>query len=171
MKSPLRNSPLSFFSLLTLTIFIYATSASCYAMDRSGRLGIGFANQMANDLPSISFKLQKSQAFAFGGQIAYSNDDNGGGSAAAVKIYRNFFDEPHLLFYGSVLGGMISRNRAGESDSGFQADITLGSEFSFPGLESLGFSLEFGASFNKLDDFVLETVGNNFLVSAVHFYL
>jgi hypothetical protein len=140
-------------------------------MERIGRLGVGFANQMANSLPSISFKLQKSKAFAFGGQIGYSNSDNGGGSAAAIKIYRNFFDEPHLVFFGSVLGGLINQKTNGVSESGFQADVTLGSEFSFPGLESLGFSLEFGVSFNKVNDFVIETVGNNFVVSAVHFYL
>lgn len=146
-------------------------SFNANAMERDGRLGIGFANQMANSLPSISFKLQKGKAFAFGGQIGYSNSDNGGGTAAAFKIYRNFFDEPHLTFFGSALGGLISRKANGVSESGFQADITLGSEFSFPGLESLGFSLEFGVSFNKINDFVIETVGNNFVVSAVHFYL
>lgn len=152
-------------------ILCFLLSPSAHAMERSGRLGVGFANQMANSLPSISFKLQKNKAFAFGGQFGYSNSDTDGGMAAAVKVYRNFFDEPHLLFYGSVLGGLISQTRAGVNESGFQADITLGSEFSFPGLESLGFSLEFGASFNKINDFVVETVGNNFLVSAVHFYL
>lgn len=157
--------------LLCAALVYLFSGPSSMAMDRVGRLGVGFANQMANSLPSISFKLQKSKAFAFGGQFGYSNDDNGGGMAAAIKIYRNFFDEPHLLFYGSVLGGLISQNTAGVSQSGFQADVTLGSEFSFPGLESLGFSLEFGASFNKINDFVVETVGNNFLVSAVHFYL
>jgi len=159
------------FPLFLLIASILLLSPSALAMERSGRLGIGFANQMANSLPTISFKLQRSKSFSFGGQIGYSNDDNGGGSAAALKLYRNFFDEPHLTFFGSVLGGMISRNTAGSTESGFQVDITLGSEFSFPGLESLGFSLEFGASFNKINDFVVESVGNNFLVSAVHFYL
>lgn len=157
--------------LLKFVLFCLILSPAANAMDRSGRLGVGFANQMANSLPSISFKLQKNKAFAFGGQFGYSNSDTDGGMAAAVKVYRNFFDEPHLVFYGSVLGGLISQKRSGVSESGFQADITLGSEFSFPGLESLGFSLEFGASFNKINDFVVETVGNNFFVSAVHFYL
>ena len=146
-------------------------SSKSHSMDRRGRLGVGFANQMKNGLPSLSFKLQRSKSFALGGQIGFSNDDNGGGHAAALKVYRNFFDEPNLTFFGSVLGGVIKEKSNGISQSGFQADLTMGSEFSFPGLESLGFSLEFGVSFNKLDDFVVETVGNNFIVSAVHFYL
>jgi hypothetical protein len=152
-------------------IAIFLLSSPLHAMERISRLGIGFANQMANGLPTISFKLQRSKSFAFGGQFGYSNADNGGGHAAAVKVYRNFFDEPHLTFFGAILGGMISETTNAESTSGFQVDVTLGSEFSFPGLESLGFSVEFGGSMNKINDFVIETVGNNYFVSAVHFYL
>lgn len=157
--------------LLTALFAVFVFSTPAYAMERIGRLGIGFANQMANDVPTISFKLQRSKSFAFGGQFGYSNKDNGGGHAAAVKVYRNFFDEPHLTFYGAILGGMISQTTNAVSTSGFQVDVTLGSEFSFPGLESLGFSIEFGGSLNKINDFVIETVGNNYFVSAVHFYL
>ena len=159
------------FKTLSFVLLLTLSSQSTYALERLSRLGIGFANQMANNIPSISFKLQRSKSFAFEGQFAYSNAENGGGTAAAVKIYRNFFDEPHLSFFGSLLGGMISEKRNNSSESGFQVDVTLGSEFSFRGLESLGFSLEFGVSLNKLSDFVVETVGNNYLVSAVHFYL
>ena len=155
---------------VTLVLFLLLSS-STYAFERVSRLGLGFSSQMKNDTPSLSFKLQKNKSFAFGGLIGYSSDDNGGGYAAALKIYRNIFEEPHLTFFGSVLGGIVSSDNAGTTESGFQADLTLGSEFSFQGLESLGFSLEFGVSFSKLDDFVMETVGNNFVVSAVHFYL
>lgn len=157
--------------LLMVLIVGLALTTPAQAMERIGRLGLGFTNQMANDIPSISFKLQRSKSFAFGGLFGYSNSDNGGGTSAAIKLYRNFFDEPHLTFFGSLLGGMISRKTNGVSESGFQVDLTLGSEFSFPGLESLGFSVEFGASFNKINDFVVETVGDSFLVSSVHFYL
>ncbi len=158
-------------SLITFTLFVICPSSQ--AMDRFARLGVGFANQLKNDLPSISFKIQRSQSFSLGGQVAYSTDENKGGFSVGLKAYRNLFDEPNLSFYASALGAVISRNKQGTSESvnGFQFDFTLGSEFSFPGLESLGFSLEFGGSLYKLDDFVVETVGNSFIVSAVHFYL
>ena len=157
---------------LTALLLLFSTPKA-HAMERFARLGVGFANQLKNELPGISFKIQRSKSFAIGGQFAYSNDDANGGYAAGLKLYKNLFDEPNLTFYASTLGAVISENRAGtaESVSGFQFDFTLGSEFSFPGLESLGFSLEFGVSLNKLDDFVVETVGNSLIVSAVHFYL
>ncbi len=156
--------------LFIFTLFLFINSTP-QAMERISRLGIGFSNQLKNDLTAVSFKLQKSKSFAFGGLLGYSNKDDGGGHSAALKVYRNIFDEPNLSFYTSVTGGLISKKTNGESNSGFQADVTLGSEFSFAGLQSLGFSLEFGVSFYKLDSFISETVGNNFLVSAVHFYL
>ncbi len=160
--------------LTVAIVFVWALFtqlSSVHAMERMSRLGIGYTGQLKNDVPAISFKIQKSKSMAFGGMLGYSNKENGGGVGAAAKIYRILFDEPNLTFYGSLMAGLITQKNNGENNSGFQADITLGSEFSFTGLQSLGFSLEFGASFHKLDNFVSETVGDSFLVSAVHFYL
>jgi len=141
------------------------------AMNRTGRLGAGFTTQLVNDLPAISFKLQKSKSFAFGGLFGLDSSDNGGWGAG-FKVYKNIFDEPMANFYASLLGAVTSKKSAtAEDQSGFQFDFTLGSEFSFTGLNSLGFSFEFGISLNKLDDFAIQTVGNNFLIAGVHFYL
>lgn len=153
-------------------LLLLLLSLNTYSIDRRGRLGAGFSNQLKNGVPSLSFKLQKSKAFAIGGLLSYSTNENGGGHGAAIKLYRNLFDEPQLNFYASATAGIIKKSiNASTEQSGFQADFTLGSEFSFTGLQSLGFSVEFGASINKLDDFVLETTGNSFIVSGIHFYL
>ena len=154
-------------SFIALLFFI----SNANAVDRRGRLGVGFSNQLKSDIPAVSFKLQRSQAFALGGQIGYNNDEADGGHGAALKLYRNIFQEPQLVFYGSVLGGIIEKKTNSVAESGFQFDFALGSEFSFTGLNSIGFSFEFGISMNKLDDFIIETIGNNFVVSQVHFYL
>lgn len=141
------------------------------ATDRVGRLGVGLSNQYKVGIPAISFKLQKSRAFSFGGMVAFSNDDNGG-YGAGLKVFRNIFDEPQLNFYTAVLGAVIQQKQANAEDqSGFQFDFTLGAEYSFSGLQSLGFSTEFGLSLNKLEDFVVETTGSSFIVVAVHFFL
>lgn len=144
---------------------------NAHAVNRMGRLGVGVSNQLSNDLSSLSFKLQKSQSFAFGGVLGLSTDDNHGGHGFGVKAYKIFYDEPQLNFYGSVLGALISKKIGGESDSGFQIDFTFGSEFHFTGLYSLGLSFEFGISLNKMDEFVIETVGDHFVSAGIHFYL
>lgn len=158
------------FSIVVLSILLFAQSA--YSMDRRGRLGIGMSNQLKNDIAAINFKLQKSNAFAFGGLAGVSTRDPGGGHGFALKVYRNMFDEPQLTFYGSLLAGIIKQKRTTGDDEGFQFDLTVGSEFSFAGLQSLGFSFETGISLNKIDgEFGIETVGYHFITAGILFYL
>lgn len=156
--------------LIAILLTIFSLNDS-FATDRRGRLGAGFSTQLKNNLPGISFKLQKSKSFAFGGMFGINSDEQSGGMGGAIKLYRNIFDEPQLNFYASGLIGFLSQKTSGVSKSGFQVDLTLGSEFSFRGLSSLGFSLEFGLSLNKINNFVVETVGNNFVIAGAHFYL
>jgi hypothetical protein len=63
--------------------------------------------------------------------------------------------------------GLISMN----STSGFQVITGFGVEFFPPGLESLGFSVETGASFdNGNGSYALKTLGVSFLDAGIHFY-
>ncbi|MCK5072614.1 MAG: hypothetical protein KAQ98_04250 [Bacteriovoracaceae bacterium] len=153
-------------------ITLLGLSINVNAANNEGRLGVGTTNQLMTSLPAISFKIQKARAFSLGGLFGVNTDDDGGWGAG-VKLYRILFDEPQLNFYGAILGALLNRKMGagGEDESGFQFDLTLGCEFHFVGLSSLGFSFETGISVNKLDDFVIETVGQHFVTAAVHFYL
>ncbi len=158
--------------ILSITLVFLACAAPAHSFERRGRLGIGFTNQLIIDVPAVSFKIQRSRSFAFGGLLGVSTDSNDGGLGAGIKLYRILFDEPQLNFYTSFLGAYIKdKNGANANRSGFQFDLTFGSEFSLVGLQSLGFSIDFGLSMNKLDDFVVETTSGGLVVAAVHFYL
>ena len=161
------------FLRITLLFLLIAPLFPANSAMHRGRLGLGFSNQLTNDITALSFKLQKSPGFAMGGLLGISNNDEGGGYGAGLKIYKIIFDEPNLNFYGSVMGALLKENVVGStvSNTGFQFDFTFGSEFTFKGIESLGFSIEFGLSLYKLTDFVIETLGNNFIKAGVHFYL
>jgi hypothetical protein len=128
-------------------------------------------NQLKNSFPAISFKLQKNRSFALGGLMGISTDGTSGGHGVGLKAYRNIFDEPQLNFYLAGMGAIISNKINTTSYSGFQFDLSLGSEFHFTGLNSIGFSFEFGVSAHKTKEFVFQTLGNNFIVSEIHFYL
>ncbi len=129
-------------------------------------------NHFQNNIPSISLKLQRSKAYALGLEVGTKFSDTDGGYATGLKFYRIIFDEPQLNFYGALMGAMLNQKTAGVSKSGYQIDGTLGTEFHFAGLESLGFSFEFGLSINKLGEAsAIETVGDSLIVGAVHFYL
>lgn len=148
------------------------TLETSYAVDRRGRLGAGISNQLLLDnVPSVSFKLQTARTTSVGLMFALDTDDDGG-LGSGLKISQNFFEEPQLVFYGAFLGAFLNDKRlVGEDQSGFQFDFTLGSEFSFSGLKSLGFHFEFGVSLNKLEKFRVQTVGSQLLVMGIHFYL
>lgn len=159
------------FSFLLAVVIGISLSNSAMALDKTNRLGVGLSNQLKNDFPSFSFKMQKSRTFAYGGMLGISTDDQVGGYGVGLKFYRNIFDEPQVNFYFAGAGALLSNRVQGISYSGFQVDLSFGSEFHFTGMNSLGFSFEFGVSANKKKDFVFETLGNQFLVGSVHFYL
>ncbi len=150
-------------------IAIIPYQASAY--ERVGRLGLGMTNQLKLDFPQLSFKMQKSRSTSIGGIAGVSTDEDKGGYGAGLKLYRNIFDEPQLNFYFTGTGALLSKKINGTSYSGFQFDFGFGSEFHFEGLNSLGFSFEFGFSGHKTKNFAFETMGNSFVVSAIHFYL
>lgn len=157
--------------LFILFVVITALETS-YAVDRRGRLGVGLSNQLLLDeIPSISFKLQTARTTSLSLLFAFDSAEEGG-LGSGLKISQNFFEEPQLVFYGAFLGAYLNDKRLGGQDqSGFQFDLTLGSEFSFTGLKSLGFHFELGVSLNKIDDFRVQTVGGQLLVMGIHFYL
>lgn len=143
--------------------------------DLRGRLGVGLSNQLANELPAISLKIQQSKTFALGAILGLKSDEDHTLYGAGVKLYRIIFDEPQLNFY--MAGLFATQNYLNDKDktkSGYQIDGTMGSEFHFSGLESLGFSLEFGLSVRNVSDeggTTFQTLGDQFLKAAVHFYL
>jgi hypothetical protein len=156
--------------LCTFSTFLVFCDTSL-AYDKVNRLGLGMTNELKNDFPALSFKMQKNRSFAFGGLFGLSTHPDNGGYGIGLKIYRNIFDEPQLNFYLAGMGAILNNKIDHANYSGFQFDLSLGSEFHFSGLQSLGFSFEFGASASKRKDFVFQTLGNNFIVSAIHFYL
>ncbi len=145
------------------------------AADLRGRVGVGMTNQLANEIPALSLKIQQSKTFALGALLGFKSDRDFTQYGAGLKLYRIIFDEPQLNFY---LSGMFATqtfvNEENKIEPGHQVDGMMGTEFHFTGLESLGFSLEFGISVRKSQEqsgTTLQTLGDNFLKAGVHFYL
>lgn len=158
--------------ILEIIVLLCGFSGITQARERTGRLGVGMSNQLINEIPAISFKLQRSPSFAFGLLAGLDTEKEDGGAGAGFKVYRILFEEPNLNFYVSALGAFISDKVLGTSYSGFQVDLGAGTEFNFSAVESLGFSVEFGLSMNKLKhDFRFQTMGHSMVVAGVHFYL
>lgn len=159
----------------TVAIIIsFLTLASANAMSLLGRLGIGMSNQVASGMETISFKIQRNRAFALGGLLGVESGQDVTSYAVGGKVYRLIYDEPQLNFYtAGLLAFFTYPNDAGdETESGHQVEGLLGTEFTFQGLESLGFSFEFGVGLINYDgENSFRTTGHNVLKSAIHFYL
>lgn len=150
-------------------------SFSSFASDLRGRMGVGATNQLANDIPALSLKVQQSKTLALGGVLGFKSDQDNTLYGAGIKLYRIIFDEPQLNFYMAGLLGALNYfdEKKDKVQSGYQMDGTLGSEFHFSGLESIGFSLEFGVSVRKANEkgTTFQTLGDQFVRAGVHFYL
>lgn len=159
--------------LILIAIFIACSPAS-NAMSLLGRLGVGMSNQVASGMDTISFKIQRNRAMALGGFFGVSSGQDVTSYAVGGKIYRLIYDEPQLNFYtAGLLAFYTYPNAAGDAtENGHQLEGLLGTEFSFQGLESIGFSFEFGIGLvNYNDENSFRTTGHNLLKSAIHFYL
>ncbi len=139
-----------------------------------GRLGVGSTNHLVTGQSALSVKIQKSRSSALGGHFSLDSSDDGIFYALGLKAYRYIYEEPQLNFYSALSGTYLTfkDEESDDSMSGYQIDGTLGTEFSFQGLESVGFSFEFGVGLSDYQNETrFQTIGHSIISSAVHFYL
>lgn len=149
---------------------LLAFAGESWAESKVGHLGVGISNQLANDLPAFSLKLQRTPQYAFSLLANCSTSKDNGGAGLALKLNRTIFEEPQISFYGSFLVGHVSHKvNKRYQIRGVQIDSTLGAEFSFTGLSSIGFSFEIGLRAVKEDHVVVQTAGD--ILLAAYFYI
>jgi hypothetical protein len=158
--------------ILSAALFVLF-SLSSYAMPLAGRLGVGMTNQVVTGIDSLSVKLQRNRSIAVSGIFGLDSSNESSNYALGIKVFRLIYDEPQLNFFSSLSAiGFTYLDENEKTESGYQVDATFGSEFTFQGLESIGFSFEFGIGMNRyLNKTTVKTVGHNMFMSAVHFYL
>ena len=157
----------------TFALQILLISSSTWGASMVGRLGIGMTNHLVTSQKAISLKLQRNRSTAFGGHFAMDSSSDGMGYAMGLKGYKYIYEEPQLNFYSALSGTYFTYlNEEDDTESGYQVDGVFGTEFSFQGIESVGFSFEFGMSMYQYQEKThVSTIGHNILAAAVHFYL
>lgn len=169
VRRTLSRFPFFSFTPLLAIALLYAAPAA--ARDMQGRLGLGYNSEFANSsgmerVPGISVKYGLTRDIALEGVfgIATTSPSN---TVSGIKFFKNVFYETNLNFYIMLGGAMLSaQNRTGAQFLG-----GFGAEFFIPGLESLGFAVETGGSFDNISgSFALRTLGVSFLDAGIHFY-
>ncbi len=165
-------SKLALTTLLTiLTTATLLFSPQVHAKDLANRLGVGFKNQFAFDLPAIALQYYPGADLGLAAVVGVDTQQNASRFGAMVKINRVIFSEDNLNFYMGVGAGLISLESSGTNQSGFELMAYGGAEFFFAGLENLGFSFEFGPAVTSLSSQVrFRTFGDSPLRAGITFY-
>lgn len=132
------------------------------------------SDHLITDMKTLSLKLQNSRVSGIGGSFGIDTSEDGSFYALGLKYYQLIYEEPQLNFYSAAGINVFTyqNQQSDDTESGYQLDGVFGSEFSFQGLESIGFSFEFGMTvYNYNEDTHIATTGQNILKSAIHFYL
>ena len=156
-----------------LVLFLFSTTSFAAAYEQKnlrGRLGVGFTNQIATTengtIPALSAKYYFSKTFASSLGFGFDTRNPNSTVGVGLKLYRNVFIEPQLIFYTGAGLALVSRN-----GSKSQVSLFFGSEFFFEGLPSLGLSFEAGVHGDSTSgSFALRTTGDSFLTAGMHFY-
>ncbi len=147
-------------------------SNTSFALDYSKKMGIGMSNHLIMDIPLISIKYHTSLSTSYSGYFGLDSTQGESQYAIGFKYFRNIFKEENINFYNSIALSLMSYEFLGKDEIGYQLDWSFGAEFAFEKLNSLGLSFEFGLSALEFQGKQsIKTNTNNFIKSAIHFYL
>jgi hypothetical protein len=147
------------------------SSQPLWAVDLANRLGVGYSNQLAVDVPAITARYYPNSATGFSLAVGINTENQESAFGVLAKIYRIIFTEDNMNFYIGGGAGLSSLEEAGQSNSGFELMGFLGGEFFFSGLENLGFTFEAGVGIRSDSDGTLfRTVGDHPFRGGIIFY-
>ena len=167
IKTQFRKSFVFFF---TLVMGIGFSAQSVSAKDLASRLGVGYRNAYAFDLPSLATVYYPSSDVGFVGALGIDTEDMNSKFAFSAGVRRIIFKEDNMNFFMGGMLSLVSKETAGSTDSGFDLAGLVGSEFFLPGLENLGFNIESGVSVTNVKKVRFRTTGDSFIRAGIIFY-
>ena len=160
----------TFWFLLMISTFCFGASTA-HGVDLANRLGVGYSNQMSEDLPALTARYYPNSTTGMSLAVGVDTEKDNSRFGLLAKLYRVVFSEDNLNFYIGGGAGLLSIERGGENKSGFELMGVLGAEFFFAGLENLGFTFEAGVGVRSDSDGArFRTIGNHPLRGGIIFY-
>lgn len=126
----------SFLRLVFFSALILISASNAVAKNMPNRLGLGYRNQFASDLPGIAMVYYPGALLGLSAVLGIDTEEDRSRFGLMAKIHRVVFDEDNLNFYLGAGAGLASQEFAGENASGFELLGFAGTEFFLPGLES-----------------------------------
>ena len=154
-------------------VLLASSAAPAFAKDLTNRLGVGYKNQSAIDLPGVAVQYYPSADLGFSATLGVDTQTNSSKFGFNARVYKIIFAEDNLNFYMGAGAGLVSQQLAPSTttDSGFELAGFGGAEFFLTGLENLGFSFEAGAGIISVTSGVrFRTFGDSPLKAGIIFY-
>ncbi len=162
------------FTLLLILMFeILTMHPQAQAKNVARRLGVGYKDQFSENLPSVAAQYYPYDDLGFSAALGVDTRTDNSGFGLMVKLYRLLpnMQEEHMNFYMGAGAGLLSKETAGVSASGFELSGFVGGEFFIMGLDSLGFSFEAGVGITSISNGVrFRTFGDSPLRAGMIFY-
>lgn len=159
------------FSFISLCFFaVLATSNVVMAKELSSRLGVGFRNSYAIDVPSIATIYYPSSSWGIVGGLGVDTQTNNSKFVVSGGLRKIVFTEDNMNYFMGGQISLLSQQTATTSNSGYELGVLAGGEFFLPGLENLGFNFECGIAVTSLASVQFRTFGDSFLRSGIIFY-
>lgn len=162
---------------ITSVFILSLLSTNLEAKDLTHRLGVGYANQFSEDLPSLAVRYYPNPKMGLTAAIGVDTGDENSGAPSRfglmARVFKIVFAEDNMNFYMGSGAGLISREDLAtkKTDSGFELTGFVGGEFFFTGLESLGFSFEAGVGVTSISsDVRFRTIGDHPFKAGITFY-
>lgn len=163
-----------FTSSVLAAVMAFAVSfagASAQAKDLTNRLGLGYKNQFATDMPGVALQYYPGADLGVAAVLGVDTQKDSSRFGLMGKLMRVVFHEDNLHFYMGAGAGIISTESAGNNQSGFELTGFGGVEFFFPGLENLGLSFETGLAVTSVSSSVrFRTFGDSPIRAGMTFY-
>lgn len=138
-----------FFKFLVLSL-VLSVSQLAHSKELANRLGVGYKDQFGHNLPAIAAQYYPNSDTSLSAALGIDTQKDNSKFGFMLRVNRIVFKEANMNFYMGGGAGVITNEVNTESESGFELAAIAGSEFFFPGLESLGFSVETGVGVTSL---------------------
>ena len=159
--------------VLVIAIYGFALliSSVTFSKEMSQRLGVGIKNNTSQSLPSLAAVYHVSGNLAMTGGFGVDTQKDYSALQMQVGVRHVIFHETNLHFYAGGQIGLVSFEEPIDGkNSGFEADVLMGAEFFFAGLENLGFTVEGGLGLSSIKNTRVRTIANDPVKAGIIFY-
>lgn len=147
-------------------------SFNAYSLDLLHKIGLGYQNTNG---PAISTRYYFQPTLALTLSTGFNTKQNHSLFFLEGKVHKVLFEERYLNFFTAVslalINEKINKQSVVSKNNGFKIQGSIGAEFFFVNLPSLGFSFETGLSLqSKSGSIQIETVSYAPFMAGVYFY-